>query len=174
MAKISEPAENQKEPNEEMSSPAGMTGLFAFTIDASTGQVAKLEKVDSAGARRQLSEQDKASLQASAACPTLEAIIEQAFEAGLDCVLGNEDEKDEVRESEDEAETRRILLLPLMERSRMAALLQRSVLGQAILATAMRQVFAPHASTAEGSPAQPKIGAVVKPHQSGAAGPAQH
>jgi hypothetical protein len=174
MAKINEPVENPKGPNEEKPSPAGAAGLFAFTIDASTGQVAKLEKVDSAGGRRQLSEQDKASLHAEPAWPTLEALIEQAFEAGVDCVLGSEDEKDEAQESEDEAEVRRTLLLPLMERSRLTTLLQRSVLGQAILATALQQVTAPHTSAAEGSPAQPRSGAAVKPHQSGTAGPAQH
>ena len=108
--------------------------------------------MDSAGARRQLSEQDKASLQAGPSWHTLEAIIEQAFEAGIACVLGNEDEKDEAQELEDEVEVRRILLLPLMERSRMMALLQRSVLGQAILATALQQVTAPHTSEAEGAP----------------------
>jgi hypothetical protein len=54
----------------------------------------------------------------------------------------------------------------------MMALRQRSVLGQAILATALQQITAPHTSEAEGSPAQPKSGAAVKPHQSGTAGPA--
>ena len=172
MAKINETVENPKVPSEEKPSSAGGSGLFAFTLDASTGQITRLEKVDSGGARRQLSEQDKASLQPGPSWPTLEAIIEQAFEAGVDCVLGNEDEKDEAQELEDEVEVRRILLLPLMERGRMMALLQRSVLGQAILATALQQITAPHTSEAEGSPAQPKSGAAVKPHQSGTAGPA--
>jgi hypothetical protein len=58
----------------------------------------RLEKGGSGGARRQLSEQDKASLQPGPSWLTLEAIIEQAFEAGVDCVLGNEDEKDEAQE----------------------------------------------------------------------------
>jgi hypothetical protein len=172
VAKITETVEIPKGPSEEKPSSAGGSGLFAFTIDASTGQITRLEKVDSAGARRPLSEQDKAGLQPGPTWPTLEAIIEQAFEAGVDCVLGNEDEKDEAQESEDEVEVRRILLLPLMERGRMMALRQRSVLGQAILATALQQITAPHTSEAEGSPAQPKSGAAVKPHQSGAAGPA--
>ena len=161
MAKINETAE---------SGP----GLFAFTIDAGTGQITGLEKVDSSGARRQLSEQDKASLQASKSWHTLEAIVEQAFEAGIACALGNEDEKEEAQESDDEAEVRRALLLPLMERSRTMTLLQRSALGQAILATALQQVTAPHASEAEGSSAQQTSGAAAKPRQSGLAGSAQH
>ena len=57
MAKINETAENLKGPNEEKPSSARSgPGLFAFTIDASTGQI---QKVDSSGVRRQLSEQDQ-------------------------------------------------------------------------------------------------------------------
>ena len=123
MAKTHEAVEKLKGPNEEKSPSAGPgPGLFAFTIEASTGQITKLEKVDSAGARRQLSEQDKISLQSSKSWHTLEAIVEQAFEAGIECVLGNGDEKDEAQESEDEAEVRRSLLQALMEPGRTMAL----------------------------------------------------
>jgi hypothetical protein len=173
MPKINEAAENPKGTSQEHPSHTWPElGLFSFTIDASTGQITKLEKVDGAGARRQLSEQDKASMQASKSWQTLDAIVEQAFEAGIACVLGSEDEKDEEQESEDEAEARRTLLLPLMGQSRTMTLLQRGVLGQAILATALQQVSAPHASEAEGSPSQQKSAAAAKPHQPGSAGPA--
>ncbi len=172
MADIKEAAEKPGGPNEEKQSSAGPgLGLFAFTIDANTGQITKLEKVDSAGTRRELSEHDKASLQA---CKSLEAIVEQAFEAGVDCVLGNEDEKDEAQESEDEVEVRRILLLPLMERSRILTLLQPNVLARAILAMALQQVTAPHSSEASSSSPQQKSGSAVKPHRPGSAGPAHH
>jgi hypothetical protein len=88
--KIKESVENPKELNEKTPSPVGPgPSLFAFTIDASTGQIGGLEKVDGAGARRLLSDQDKASLQASKSWHTLESIVEQAFEAGIACVLGN-------------------------------------------------------------------------------------
>lgn len=173
MAKSTETAESLKAPNDEKPPSAG-PDLFAFTIDASTGQIIRLEKVDSTGARRQLSEQDKASLQASKFSHTLEAIVEQAFEAGIACALGNGDEKDEVPESEAETEVRRILLLPLIERSHTKTLLQRSVLSRAILATALQQVTAAHASQAEGGFAQQTSGAAVQPRQSGSAGQAQH
>jgi hypothetical protein len=79
-----------------------------------------------------------------------------------------------VPESEDETEVRRILLLPLMDRSRTKALLQRGVLSRAILATALQQVTAAHASQAGGGSAQQTPGAAGKPRQSGSAGPAQH
>jgi hypothetical protein len=127
MAKINETADNPKGTNE-------ITGL---------------EKVDSSGVRRQLPEQDKASVHASKSWHTLEAVIERPFEAGLVCALGSGDEKDAAQESDDIGEVRRTLLLPLMERSRTMTLLQRSVLGQVILATALQQVTAPHTSKAE-------------------------
>ncbi len=173
MAKIKETVETRKEPNEKAPSPVG-PGLFAFTIDASTGQIAELEKVDSAGVRRVLSDQDKASLQAFKSWHTLELIVEQAFEAGIACVLGSGDDKDEAQELEGEAEVRRTLLLPLMERSRTMALLDRGILGQAILATALQQATAPCASEAEGAPDQPKSNVAAKLHQSGSPGPAPH
>jgi hypothetical protein len=55
MAKSTETTENLEAPNDEKPSSAG-PDLFAFTIDASTGQITRLEKVDGTGARRQLSE----------------------------------------------------------------------------------------------------------------------
>ena len=175
MAKIKETVENLKEPSEKAPSAVGPgPGLFAFTIDASTGHIGGLEKVDGAGARRVLSDQDKASLQASKSWHTLESIVEQAFEAGIACVLGNGSDKDEAQELEDEAEVRRTLLLPLMERSRAITLLHRGVLGQAILASALQQATQPHASQAEGAPELQRADVAVKLHQSGSPGPVPH
>jgi hypothetical protein len=175
MARIKETVENLKEPNEKAPSSVGPgPSLFAFTIDASTGQIGGLEKVDGAGARRLLTDQDKASLQASRSWLTLESIVEQAFEAGIACVLGNGDDRDEAQELEDEAEVRRTLLRPLMERSRTMTLLHRGGLGQAILATALQQATTPHASEAEGAPEQQKSNVAVKPHQPGSPGPVPH
>jgi len=173
MAKTKETVETLKEPNEKAPSPVG-PGLFAFTIDASTGQIAELEKVDSAGVRRGLSEQDKASLQAIKSWHTLESLVEQAFEAGIACVLGSGDDKDEAQELEEEAEVRRTLLQPLMERSRTMTLLHGGVLGQAILATALHQATAACASEAAGAPEQPKSNVAVTLHQSGSPGPVPH
>ena len=174
MAKIKETTENLKEPKETPASVEPGPRLFAFTIDASTGQIAELEKVDSAGVRRVLSDQDKASLQANKSCQTLESIVEQAFESGIACVLGDGGDKDEAQELDEEAEVRRTLLLPLMGRSRTMALLHRGALGRAILATALQQATAPHASEGEGAAEQPKSNVVAKPHQSGLPGPVPH
>ena len=73
----------------EISPSAGK--LFAFTIDANTAQVVKLETLDESGGRRELSEEEKASLaHAVGEGADLEEFVEKAFEAGIACVLGED------------------------------------------------------------------------------------
>ena len=125
-----------------MSPSAGATlrpNLVAFTIDADSGRIVKVEKVDSTGARRDLSDEDAASLTKARTVPTLETIIEQAFEAGIACALGDGVEQDVGQESKDDTVLRRLLLLPLMERTPAHGLQQPEVLGKAILASAIEQ-----------------------------------
>ena len=132
--------------------------VFAFTFDVSAGKIITVEKVDSSGARRELTEADKAIL-ADTPQPSLEAIVEQAFEAGIACVLGDYATRDEDSESNDEAEERRLLLAPLMERAGAHGLLERNLLGRALLATAIQQATAPHAASPEAGQPQHGSGA---------------
>ena len=115
--------------------------LVALTIDVDTSRIVKVEKVDSTGGRRDLSDEDAASLTKDNTIPTLEALIEQAFEAGIACVVGDESAQDEAPESDDEADLRRLLLIPLMERTRAHGLQQPEALGKAILASAIAQAM---------------------------------
>ena len=115
------------------SSPA--SDLLTLTIDAKTGQVVKIESVDSSGGHRELPAEEKANLAAQASKATVEAIIEQAFEAWVACVLGDVDGEDDPPESAKESEIRRLLLRPLIEDSAAKRLMQRDVLNRAILAT---------------------------------------
>src|SRR5262249_30375445 len=62
--------------------------LVAFTVDAASGAIVKIERVDAAGAHHELSDTDRASLAKNNAKSTLERLVEQAFEAGIACVLG--------------------------------------------------------------------------------------
>jgi hypothetical protein len=116
--------------------------LLAVTISADTGEVVKVEKVEGTGVRRDLQDTDQVGL-ALRDAPTLGVLIEQAFEAGIACVLGVQDEREEPEESEVEADLRRALLMPLIENARAAGLLKQGALGKAILATAIAQVAAP-------------------------------
>jgi hypothetical protein len=108
--------------------------LLAFTIDANTAQIVKLESLDASGGRHELSEEEKTSLVRPGGEGRLEKVLEQAFEAGIDCVLGGGD-ADSSEESEEEAKLRHLLLTPLIEHSPAKKLLQREVLNRAMLET---------------------------------------
>ena len=65
----------------------------------------------------------------------MEAIIEQAFEAGIASVLGDEGDEDDPMESEKDANLRHLLLQPLIENSAAKRLIRGDVLSRAILKT---------------------------------------
>jgi hypothetical protein len=115
--------------------------LLTVTIQTRTGQIVKIESVDDTGARHELSDEEKASLAKERGEVTLETVLEQAFEAGIASVLGDEasDEPqgfgDESPESEEDADLRRMLLRPLIERSAAKRLMRRDVLSRVILET---------------------------------------
>ena len=142
------------------SGPTLRPNLVAFTIDADSGRIVRIEKVDSTGARRDLSDEDAATLIQENTL-TLETIIEQAFEAGIACVLGDGIEQDEGQESKDDAALSRLLLMPLMERTPARGLQQPEVLGKAILASAIEQTTSNRRGESKVSPKQAK-GSTVK------------
>jgi len=91
---------------ETKSSSAHASDLLTLTIDAKTGHIVKIESVDSTGAHHELSDEERASLAKERSKATVEAIIEQAFEAGVACVLGGTDGEDDLSESAKDAEIR--------------------------------------------------------------------
>ena len=113
--------------------------LLNVTIHAKTGQIVKIERVNGR-VHHELTAEEKASLAKESGRATLEAIIEEAFEAGMAYVLedgGDEDdlmesEKD-LMESEKDANLRHLLLRPLLENSAAKRLVRRDVLSRAIL-----------------------------------------
>jgi hypothetical protein len=118
--------------------------MVSVILDADTGAVLRVESLDPAGARRELTDEDRARL-AGRAQETIEAIVERAFEAGIACVLGQaEDETADGEDAEDEVALERLLLRPLMHRSGARRLLRREVLDRAALASLIR-----HASAGE-------------------------
>ena len=79
-----------------------------------------------------------------------ESLLEEAFEAGLACVLGEEGEQENSSETADEADLRRILLRPLMEGGSAARMMRREVLRQAIVRTLIQDIVE-HAESQTGS-----------------------
>jgi hypothetical protein len=116
---------------------------LAFTIDTQTGDIVKLERLDANGARHELSDSEKSQLVRArdSSVIGLEEFLEQAFEAGIACVLGDEDTTDLARETEADTELRRVLLTPLIENSNARRLLRREVLGRAILGTLIKHAM---------------------------------
>jgi hypothetical protein len=127
--------------------------LFAFTIDASTAQVVKLETLDASGVRHELSDEETASLAQAGAGEGLEQFVAKAFEAGIACILGegNLPQKDD--EPAEEAELRQLLLAPLIEQSPVKRLMQREALNRAILGTLLQRAMRNPPADAESAPA---------------------
>jgi hypothetical protein len=120
--------------------PLSASRLFAFTIDADTAQIVKLETLDASGARHELSEEEKADL-ARQGTEDLDQLVEQVFEAGIACVLGGGEREDKAEEPAEEAELRHMLLAPLIEHSRARRLIQREALSRAILGTLIQHAM---------------------------------
>ena len=97
------------------SEPVLPPDLMTFTIQTRTGQIVKIESVDSAGAHHELSDEEKTNLAKEKSKATLEDMVERAFEAGIACVLGDADGEDDPPESAKDADLRRLLLRPLIE-----------------------------------------------------------
>jgi hypothetical protein len=109
--------------------------LLTVTIDTKTGQIIKIEGANGTRPHHELSDEEKASLAKKTGRATLEAIIEEAFEAGIACGLGEEADEDEPVESEKDASLRHLLLRPLIENSAVKRLMRRDVLSRAFLKT---------------------------------------
>jgi hypothetical protein len=139
------PAAEGRKPKSTASAPgqASPAELLAVTVDAASGRIVKIEGVDAAGARQELSGEQRERLAASAAKATREGVIEQAFQAGIDCVLGSEGGESEPAESKEDAELSRLLLRSLIERSGAKRLMRREVLHRAIVGTLIEQAAAP-------------------------------
>ena len=134
--------------------PAPPPRRLAFTFDASTGEIVKIETVNSTGHHRELSKAERLDLAKEHRGASVEALLERAFEAGVACLLDDEDGKEDESETEDEAGVRRILLKSLMERTFAARALRREVLRQAIVQTLIQDVTSSGESESEPPKAQ--------------------
>jgi len=143
--------------------PASHPELLLVTIQAKTGEIVKVESADSSGSRHELTDQDKAGLGKEAAKATLERLVEEAFEAGIACMLGDGGrakarEPEAAEEEEEEAELRRLLLGPLIKDSPARRLMRHEVLSRAILGTVVQRAITPASPERESHPAQQQPG----------------
>ena len=106
--------------------------LFALTIDVARGRIVTLERVDEQGSRQQISADERSRLAKTQSSQALMRLVEEAFEAGIACVLGEEDESDP-EESKADDELSRMLLRSLIERSKARYLIEGDTLDRAIV-----------------------------------------
>ena len=132
--------------------------LFTITIQAETGQIVKIQRAERGNGRSELSDQERADLLKKGSKDTLEALIEQAFEAGIACVLGDAIGRSEAEESEEEANLRHLLLDPLIRQSPVQRLMQREVLSRAFLGTVVQHALDPVSPDPGSSSAQQRQG----------------
>ena len=112
-------------------------GLFAFTIDAGKGRIVTIEKVEGEGTRKPLTSQERTELAKAYDGMPLRRAVEQAFEAGIACVLG-EHEPGENPESSEDRELSSILLQTLIEGSAAKDLMKGETLNRMIVGTLFR------------------------------------
>jgi len=151
MTEKSEPAEPKKQGSSSPTSEASSRpGLLAFTVDADTAEIVKLESVDSFGAHHDLSDEEKARL-ATDKKDKLETLFEQTFEAGIACVLGGAVEQDDPRESKEDEDLRHFLIRSLMKKSPATDVLRRDVVSRAALQTLIEDTIKGGSSGQKGS-----------------------
>jgi hypothetical protein len=83
---------------------------------APMGKVVRVEKIDKTAKRHELTEEEWTKLVGSDEVEEIEAALEEAFEAGIAAVLGEEYEGDEEYEDDEEKALRRVLIAGLLRR----------------------------------------------------------
>ena|SRR5689334_8693697 len=109
-------------------------GLYAFTIDTGSGKIVTVESVDSTGVRHSLSADERTKLAKAAPAMPVRRLVEQAFEAGIEFVLGEEAGSD-TPESKEDGELSGILLQTLIQGSKAKELLKGDTLDRSVIDT---------------------------------------
>ena len=125
-------------------------GLITATIETATGKIIDVRSVDDAGKSIELTTDRRAMLSEQIGEASLEDLFEQAFEAGIASVLGDDegDADAEASESEEDIALRHQILQPMIEHSAARRLIQQEILGRAIVGTLIRKAAARSPDTA--------------------------
>lgn len=119
--------------------PEGTEGTIVVTLNAGTGSIEKIEIVGRDGSRHELSAKEASGFLAEHPKSTLEDVVQEAFEAGIACVLDDWSDvgaaDDGSSESREDALLHEILLGALIQRTAAKRLLSRDVLNRAMLGT---------------------------------------
>jgi hypothetical protein len=86
------------------------TFQLVFTLSAPSGAVVKIEKIDATGKRREVAMNETLTLVGEGNSHAIEAVLDEAFEAGISSVVEAGHADDDDMESEEDTELRRVLL----------------------------------------------------------------
>jgi hypothetical protein len=116
---------------------AGAEEELVVTINASMGKTVSVERVDKAGKRQELAKEEWEKLVGGDEVEEIEAALEEAFEAGVAAVLGEEYESEQAPEDEGERAIRLILISGLLPRRRA----HRRITQRLLVSRLMRRRF---------------------------------
>ena len=103
------------------------------------GEIVKVEKVDKAGKRQELTEEECAKLAGQDEVEEIEAALEEAFEAGVAVVLGERTRRTRERRDDEERALRQLLIGGLLGRRPVRRRLRRLVVQRLLLRRLLRQ-----------------------------------
>jgi hypothetical protein len=127
-----ESAASRREPSRLGS--ADETEQLVMTVSTATGDIVKIERLDKAGKREELSDAQCAELAGDDEVEEIEAGLEEAFEAGVAATLGEDDEG-----ADDEEAIERLLIGRLIERRPGLRGLRRRFLHRLLLRRLLRR-----------------------------------
>jgi hypothetical protein len=108
---------------------------LVVTINVPMRKIVMVEKIDKGGKRQELGEDEWAKLVGEDEEEEIEVALEEAFEAGIAAVLGEEYEEDDAEESDEERALRRFLIRGLLRRRAV----QRRILQRVLVSRLLRR-----------------------------------
>jgi hypothetical protein len=113
---------------------------LVVTINPGMGRIVRVERVDKTGKHHELSQQDCARLVGDDEVEEIETALDEAFEAGVAGVLGDEYQTEEEYEDDDEKAIRRFLISELL----IPRSVRRRILHRLLLSRMLRRGFVKH------------------------------
>lgn len=127
-------APQTKRPKSAAPAERAVAGIYSFTVDTGSNQIVMVERVDSDGTRHPLTADDKMTLAKTPPAMPLRRLVERAFEAGVDYVLGDGGDT-ESPESKEERELSGILVQTMIKGSKANELIKGDALDRTVIDT---------------------------------------
>lgn len=108
---------------------------LVVTINPAMGGIVKVEKLDKAGKREELSEEECGRLVGEDEVEEIQGALDEAFEAAVISVIGTENQAEEEYEDDEEAAVRRFLIGDLL----IPPAIRRRILHRLLLSRLLRR-----------------------------------